>query len=69
MAPKRTEEQLRFLFPAVALAGSSPPMCCAPGLSRPPVRAAPEFNEVGAGIQLGPNVFRMFEKIGLKDES
>src|ERR1700692_819919 len=28
---------------------------------------APEFREVGAGIQLGPNIFRALEKIGLKD--
>jgi salicylate hydroxylase len=27
-----------------------------------------EFREVGAGIQLGPNIFRMLEKIGLKNE-
>ena len=26
-----------------------------------------EFKEVGAGIQLGPNSFRMLEKVGLKD--
>jgi salicylate hydroxylase len=26
---------------------------------------APEFKEIGAGIQLGPNVFRMFEILGL----
>jgi 2-polyprenyl-6-methoxyphenol hydroxylase-like FAD-dependent oxidoreductase len=26
-----------------------------------------EFREVGAGIQLGPNVFRVLDKIGLKD--
>jgi salicylate hydroxylase len=26
---------------------------------------APEFKEIGAGIQLGPNVFRMFELLGL----
>ncbi|HVZ50352.1 MAG TPA: 3-hydroxybenzoate 6-monooxygenase [Pseudolabrys sp.] len=26
-----------------------------------------EFREVGAGIQLGPNIFRMLEKVGLKD--
>ena len=35
-----------------------------------PVRVfeqSPEFREVGAGIQLGPNVFRELEKIGLKD--
>jgi 2-polyprenyl-6-methoxyphenol hydroxylase-like FAD-dependent oxidoreductase len=27
-----------------------------------------EFKEIGAGIQLGPNVFRMFELLGLTDE-
>jgi 2-polyprenyl-6-methoxyphenol hydroxylase-like FAD-dependent oxidoreductase len=35
-----------------------------------PVRVleqSPEFREVGAGIQLGPNIFRMLDKIGLKD--
>jgi 3-hydroxybenzoate 6-monooxygenase len=35
-----------------------------------PVRVfeqADEFREVGAGIQLGPNIFRALEKIGLKD--
>jgi 2-polyprenyl-6-methoxyphenol hydroxylase-like FAD-dependent oxidoreductase len=35
-----------------------------------PVRVleqAPEFKEVGAGIQLGPNIFRALERIGLKD--
>ena len=26
-----------------------------------------EFREIGAGIQLGPNIFRALEKIGLKD--
>src|SRR3974390_3657912 len=28
---------------------------------------SPEFREVGAGIQLGPNIFRVLEKSGLKD--
>jgi 2-polyprenyl-6-methoxyphenol hydroxylase-like FAD-dependent oxidoreductase len=35
-----------------------------------PVRVleqAPEFKELGAGIQLGPNIFRAVEKVGLKD--
>jgi salicylate hydroxylase len=35
-----------------------------------PVRVleqAPEFNELGAGIPLGPNIFRALDKIGLKD--
>ena len=26
-----------------------------------------EFKEIGAGIQLGPNVFRMFERLGLTE--
>lgn len=29
---------------------------------------APEFKEIGAGIQLGPNVFRMFEVLGLTEQ-
>ena len=36
-----------------------------------PVRVleqAPEFREIGAGIQLGPNVFNALEKLGLKDQ-
>ena len=28
---------------------------------------APEFREIGAGIQLGPNIFRALDRIGLKD--
>jgi 2-polyprenyl-6-methoxyphenol hydroxylase-like FAD-dependent oxidoreductase len=35
-----------------------------------PVRVleqAPEFREVGAGIQLGPNIFRALDRIGLSD--
>jgi 2-polyprenyl-6-methoxyphenol hydroxylase-like FAD-dependent oxidoreductase len=28
---------------------------------------SPEFREVGAGIQLGPNIFRALETVGLKD--
>ena len=29
------------------------------------IEQAPEFKEIGAGIQLGPNVFWMFEVLGL----
>src|SRR5437762_7699211 len=28
---------------------------------------APEFKEIGAGIQLGPNIFRAMEVLGLKE--
>ena len=31
------------------------------------IEQAPEFKEVGAGIQLGPNVFRMFDVLGLTE--
>src|SRR6185437_15280847 len=31
------------------------------------IEQAPEFKEVGAVIQLGPNVFRMFEVLGLTE--
>jgi len=29
------------------------------------IEQAPEFKEIGAGIQIGPNVFRMFEVLGI----
>ena len=35
------------------------------GIPSQVVEQAPEFKEIGAGIQLGPNVFRMFELLGL----
>jgi 3-hydroxybenzoate 6-monooxygenase len=31
------------------------------------IEQAPEFREIGAGIQLGPNIFRALERIGLKE--
>ena len=37
------------------------------GLRTQVIEQAAEFKEVGAGIQLGPNVFRMFDVLGLTD--
>ena len=37
------------------------------GLPSRVLEQAPEFREIGAGIQLGPNVFKMFERLGLTD--
>src|SRR5262252_4098917 len=37
------------------------------GFSVRVIEQAPEFREIGAGIQLGPNVFRALEKLGLKE--
>src|SRR6185437_2117299 len=38
------------------------------GLQVQVLEQAPEFKEIGAGIQLGPNVFRMFEVLGLTEQ-
>ena len=37
------------------------------GIRTQVIEQAPEIKEIGAGIQLGPNVFRMFEVLGLTD--
>ena len=31
------------------------------------IEQAPEFREIGAGIQLGPNIFRALDRLGLKE--
>jgi len=38
------------------------------GMASHVIEQAPEFKEIGAGIQLGPNVFRMFEVLGITEE-
>lgn len=47
------------LAAAYALAGKGIPVKV--------LEQAPEFREIGAGIQLGPNVFRALDKMGLKE--
>ena len=32
------------------------------------IEQAREFKEIGAGIQLGPNVFKLFDRLGIRDE-
>src|SRR6185503_18141752 len=56
--------------PVIVVGGGIGGLATALALSRKgvPVQVleqAPEFKEIGAGIQLGPNVFRMFEVLGL----
>src|SRR6476620_7592636 len=56
--------------PVIVVGGGIGGLSTALALSRKgvPVQVleqAPEFVEIGAGIQLGPNVFRMFEVLGL----
>jgi len=37
------------------------------GIASQVIEQAPEFKEIGAGIQLGPNVFRMFDVLSLTE--
>src|SRR5512138_3945498 len=57
-------------LPVLVVGGGIGGLSAALALSRKgiPVQVleqAPEFKEIGAGIQLGPNVYRMFEVLGL----
>jgi salicylate hydroxylase len=59
-------------LPILVVGGGIGGLVAAHALARKgfPVRVleqAPEFKEIGAGIQLGPNIFRALEQIGLKD--
>jgi len=65
--PKANGHDLPFLVAGGGIGG----LVAAYALARKgfPVRVleqAPEFKELGAGIQLGPNIFRAIERIGLK---
>jgi salicylate hydroxylase len=56
--------------PVIVVGGGIGGLSTALALSRKGIQVqvleqAPEFMEIGAGIQLGPNVFRMFEVLGL----
>src|SRR5690348_10761427 len=60
-------------LPMLIVGGGIGGLAAALALSRKGLRVrlfeqAPEFKEIGAGIQLGPNVFRMFECLGVTDE-
>src|SRR5579883_1819074 len=59
-------------LPVVIAGGGIGGLAAALGLARKGFRVqvleqAPEFKEIGAGIQLGPNVFKMFARLGLTD--
>ena len=66
--PKSNGRDLPFLIAGGGIGG----LVAAHALAQKsfPVRVleqSSEFREVGAGIQLGPNIFRALDKIGLKD--
>src|SRR5215475_3109626 len=59
-------------LPIVIAGGGIGGLAAAYALARKgfPVRVleqAPEFRELGAGIQLGPNIFRALDRIGLTE--
>ena len=58
-------------LPILIVGGGIGGLAAALALARKGVRTrvfeqAPQFGEIGAGIQLGPNVFRMLERLGLE---
>ena len=60
-------------LPYIIIGGGIGGLACALALARKGFRTllleqAAEFGEIGAGIQLGPNVFRMFDKLGVTDK-
>ncbi len=60
-------------LPYIIIGGGIGGLACALALARKGFKSllleqASEFGEIGAGIQLGPNVFRMFEKLGITDK-
>ena len=58
-----------FWLSAAASAGLSTALALSrKGIPVQVLEQAPEFKEIGAGIQLGPNVFRMFEVLGLTEQ-
>jgi len=61
------------LLPFLVVGGGIGGLATALALSRKGFRVqvleqAPEFKEIGAGIQLGPNVMRMFAMLGITDQ-
>ncbi len=66
MSGARTD--LPFLIAGGGIAGLAAALALARrGFSSHVIEREPEFGEVGAGIQIGPNVFRMFEVLGLTE--
>ena len=66
--PKSNGRDLPFLIAGGGIGGlvAAHALACK-GIAVRVLEQAAEFREVGAGIQLGPNIFRALEKIGLKD--
>ena len=62
------KSKLPFLVAGGGIGGLAAALCLArKGHSVRVFEQSSEFKEIGAGIQLGPNVFRMFERLGLTD--
>ncbi len=64
-----TEKSLPFIIVGGGIGGFGCALALARrGFSSIVLEQAPEFGEIGAGLQLGPNVFRMFDKLGVTGE-
>jgi salicylate hydroxylase len=69
MASTNNQEQLPILIAGGGIGGLAAAYALAcRGIPVRVLEQAPEFKELGAGIQLGPNIFRAIDKLGLKQE-
>jgi salicylate hydroxylase len=65
---KRNVRDLPFLVVGAGIGGLSAALSLTrAGFAVHVLEQASELREIGAGIQLGPNVFRMFDVLGIKD--
>lgn len=66
--PNAISSDLPFLIVGAGIGGLSAALSLTRvGLPVHVLEQASELKEIGAGIQLGPNVFRMFDVLGIKD--
>jgi salicylate hydroxylase len=66
--PKKITRDLPFLIVGAGIGGLSAALSLTrAGFPVHVLEQASELKEIGAGIQLGPNVFRMFDVLGIKD--
>src|ERR1700739_599966 len=71
-AKRAAMDKMTQRLPMLIVGGGIGGLAAALALSRKGLRVelieqAPQFKEIGAGIQLGPNVFHMFEILGLTE--